>query len=229
MLEIKNLSKSINQVNILNKISFVANEGEVTAIIGGNGAGKSTLFNLISGVLGNEMGEVIFNGSNIEHLPPFKRANMGLSRTFQLNGLFSNLSVYENLLLAIDYNQPFWVAYFGIGKNAYPKDSEIRKVLELVNMTGHEKKLARNLSGGQQKLVELARSLIMPHKILLLDEPLAGVSPAMKVEILEVLKKLKEAGETILFIEHDIHFIKKIADKIITLELGEITNTQLIG
>jgi ABC-type branched-subunit amino acid transport system ATPase component len=222
MLTIKNLNKSFSGVKSLNNLNLEIQPNKITAIIGGNGAGKTTLFNVLSGLIKQDSGQILFENTDISKLDSYKRARLGITRTFQTNGTFPNLTVYENLLLAGDYNTSFISSILGFSKEGIPQEHQIIEVLNQVKLLNHKDKLAKNLSGGQQKLLELARSFLSPHKILLLDEPLAGVSPSMRQEILEMLKFFSQKKETVVFIEHDINFISSIADVIVTMEQGEV-------
>ncbi len=226
MLKNKNLKKYFGGVKAVNDCNFEVKEKTITALIGPNGAGKSTVFNLVSGILKVDSGKIIFDEKNITNLQPDKISNLGISRLFQQSRLFDNLIVKENLLLALDNEDTkFWKNLFGLNKITKEKKEKIKKMLKLVDMEKFENILARELSYGQKRLIELARTILNPHKFLMLDEPITGVSPVLRREIARILLKLKNQGETILLIEHDMNFTLKIADVVIVMEKGKVIAT----
>lgn len=223
MLKIKNLKKYFGGVKAVDDCNFEVKERTITALIGPNGAGKSTVFNLISGILKAETGEINFDGGNITNSQPEKISNFGISRLFQQSSLFNNLKVKENLLLAFDNEDTkFWKNLLGLNKITKDKEEKIKEMLKLVNLDKFEDKLAKDLSYGQKRLVELLRTILNPHKFLMLDEPVAGVNPKLREEISEILLDLKKKGETVLLIEHDMNFTLGIADEVIVMEKGKV-------
>ena len=223
MLRVENLKKYFGGVKAVDECSFEIQPETITALIGPNGAGKSTVFNLISGILKADSGEIIFDNKNITTLSPEAISNLGISRLFQQTRLFNNLTVKENLLLALDNEDTkFWKNLFGLNKITEEKEEKIREMLKLIDMENFENTLAKDLSYGQKRLVELSRAILNPHKLLILDEPVAGVNPRLRKKITEILLELKEKGDTILLIEHDMNFTLKIADWIIVMEKGKV-------
>lgn len=223
MLEIKNLKKYFRGVKAVDNCSFEVKENTITALIGPNGSGKSTVFNLISGVLKEDSGKVIFNKTNITNFSPEAVSNVGISRLFQKSQLFNNLTVKENLLLALDNEDTkFWKNFTGKNKITKEKKEKIKEMLKLVEMEEFENKLGRELSYGQKRLVELARTILKPHSFLILDEPVAGIHPKLRNEISKVLQNLKRQGATILLIEHDMNFALKIVDNVIVMNNGKV-------
>ena len=223
MLKIQNLKKHFGGVKAVDGCDFAIKENLITALIGPNGAGKSTVFNLISGLLRADAGSIIFGNKNITNLSPEKISNLGISRLFQQSRLFNNLSVKDNLLLAIDNEDTkFWRSFFGSNKMSTSKENKVKKVLKLVGMEKTENHLARDLSYGQKRLVELARVVLNQHTFLMLDEPVAGVNLKLRQKISEILSALKKQGETILLIEHDMNFTFGLADWIIVMDEGRI-------
>ena len=201
MLKIQNLSKHFGGIKAVNNCSFEIKKGKITALIGPNGSGKSTIFNLISGVLKANSGKVLFDGKDITNMSVDKISNIGISRIFQKSRLFNNLTIKENLLLAFDNeDEKFWKSFFGLNNYTNEKGEKIKEMLKLVKMNEHEGNNARNLSFGQKRLVEIVRAIINPHKLLMLDEPVAGVTPLLRKELAQVLLKLKKQGETIFVI-----------------------------
>ncbi|MFQ6121171.1 MAG: ABC transporter ATP-binding protein, partial [Methanosarcinales archaeon] len=195
MLKIKNLKKYFGGVKAVDGCSFEVKEKTITALIGPNGAGKSTIFNLVSGIMKPDSGKVIFDNKDITGLRPVKISNLGISRLFQKTKLFNNLTVKENLLLALDNEDTkFWKNLFGLNKISRDKEEKIREMLKLIDMEKFENTLVRDLSYGQKRLIELIRTILNPHKFLMLDEPVAGVTPKLRGKIGEVLLKLKNQG-----------------------------------
>ncbi|MEM3126446.1 MAG: ABC transporter ATP-binding protein [Candidatus Woesearchaeota archaeon] len=224
ILTIQNVSKHFGGVKAVNKCSFKIKEGQITALIGPNGAGKTTLFDIISGFLQSDSGAIYCCGKNeITNLKPHQIANLGVGRTFQQTRLFNNLTIQENLLLAIDNeNTKFWKNLFLLNRVTKEKIKKVHETLKLVNLHEHTNKKCLNLSYGQQKLVEIARILIKSHKLILLDEPVAGVNPKIRQDIKYLLRELKKQNQTILLIEHDMNFVMDIADHIIVMDEGKV-------
>src|SRR3989338_6043171 len=224
MLSVNHLKKSFGGITAVKNCSFEVQGGSITALIGPNGAGKTTVFNIVTGFMLQDHGEIFFNNKNIDELPSHKRAALGIARTFQTIRLFPKMTVLENLLLAMPNTKEQW--YHAFQNSALKKiEEENKKValtwLSFVGLHAKIDEAAGNLSYGQQKLLEIARALCRSPKLLMLDEPAAGVNPAMLKKIGELLTKLKQQGMTILFIEHDMEFVMGIADKIIVLDYGE--------
>ncbi|MDO8625379.1 MAG: ABC transporter ATP-binding protein [Candidatus Diapherotrites archaeon] len=223
MFSVKNLSKRFGGVKAVDHCAFEVLPHMITALIGPNGAGKSTVFNIVSGVLAPDAGEVHFNGADITHKPAYRIARAGLSRMFQQSSLFSNLSVEENLLLALDDKEEKYWQNLVLGHSfSSEQKKQVREVLEMLSIAKKAQSQARDLSFGQKRLVELGRALVKPHAMLMLDEPVAGVTPAVRREIAAVLKKLKTEGETVLLIEHDMNFTLSIADHVIVMDEGRV-------
>lgn len=223
MLKIKNLSKHFGGVKAVNNCSFEIKENSITALIGPNGSGKSTVFNLISGIIKEDSGEIIYDKTDITHFPPEKVSNTGISRLFQKSQLFDNLTIKENLLLALDNEDTkFWKNIMGKNKIYKVKEKKVKEALKLVEMENFLNKLGRELSYGQKRLIEIVRTILNPHKLLILDEPIAGVNPKLRIKISEILLNLKKQGTTILLIEHDMNFALNLADKVIVLDEGKV-------
>ena len=247
------VKKHFGGVKAVDGCNFEIKENLITALIGPNGAGKSTVFNLISGLLKTDGGKILFkiqdtrynfqknsksqilnpktknlkNGYvDITNLSTEKISNLGISRSFQKSRLFNNLSVKDNLLLAIDNNDTkFWRSFFQPvpSKARDPvAHGKVDNILELTNLTKFKNTLARDLSYGQKRLVELGRTILNPHTFLILDEPVAGVNPKLRQKISEILQSLKARGETILLIEHDMNFTFGLADRVIVMDEGKV-------
>lgn len=223
MLKVINLNKYFGGVKAVDNCSFEVKTNTITALIGPNGSGKTTIFNIISRVINENSGEIFFDDKNITNFNPEQVSNAGISRIFQQSRLFNNLTVRENLLLAFDNEDTkFWENLLGLNKITREKEEKIKEMLKLVDMERFENKLARGLSYGQKRLIELVRSIINPHKLLMLDEPVAGITPQLREKIKEVLLNLKEKGDTILLIEHDMNFTLSVSDWVIVLERGKV-------
>jgi len=231
ILQIDDISKEYDGLVAVDNLNFSVKCNTITALVGPNGAGKSTMFNLIGGFLKPTKGEIFFQSSSVSvseltKLPPYKISRMGISRTFQNIRLFPQITVMENMLLATKYNKGESLLS-ALLQSKTMKDEENKnrekaiEFLEIVGLTGKKDELAENLSYGQRKLVELARAMATEAELFLLDEPIAGVFPETRLHILNVLKKLKDRGKTILFIEHDIRVITEISDEIIVLNYGK--------
>jgi len=223
MLTCLQLKKYFGGVKAVDNCSFEVKENTITALIGPNGSGKTTIFNLISGILKADSGKIIFNGIDITNKPPDYISNLGISRLFQQSRLFENLTVAENLLIAFDNEDTkFWKNLLGLNKITEEKKNKIKETLEKFGLERFENKLARDLSYGQKRLVELARAILNPHKLLMLDEPVAGINPMLREKIAEILRDLKEKGETVLLIEHDMSFTLNISDWVIVMDNGKV-------
>jgi branched-chain amino acid transport system permease protein len=223
MLSVRNVSKYFGGVCAVDDCSFSIKEGKITALIGPNGSGKSTLFNLISGVFFQDSGQIFFDGIDLGKMSVDARANRGLSRMFQSSRVFRNLSVKDNLRLALfEKDVFFWTNFFGFKKLSGVDEDRIRDSLKFVGLEAKSDSLCSDLSFGQKRLVEISMCLLRPHKLLMLDEPVAGVTPLLRTKIANMLLGLKKQGETILLIEHDMNFTLGIADEVIVLDEGKV-------
>lgn len=223
MLKVKNLEKHFGGVKAVNNCSFEIKEGLITALIGPNGSGKTTIFNIISRVVEKDSGAVFFKDKDISKYSMEKISNLGISRMFQRSQLFDNLSIEDNLLLAIDKNDTKVLNnILGLNKDSDNKKKLVDEVLDLIELKRFRKKIGSELSYGQKRLVEIARTILNPHELLMLDEPVAGVNPKLRSRISKIFKKMKKDKKTILLIEHDMGFVFNLADKIIVLNEGSV-------
>lgn len=216
VLDIQGLSLSIQGQQILKKISCSVRQGEIVGLIGPNGSGKTTLFNVISGFLAPTEGTVHFHGSDITKVSPSRRAQIGIGRVFQNFGIFREMTLEENILVALE---------------ALPREERhkigslhevVSETLLKIGLLEKRKDKAANLSGGQMRLLEIARTFASGKELFLLDEPTAGVSPKMTGQVADVIRELKRNHRTVLIIEHDIPFIASLCDRVFVLDIGEI-------
>ena len=226
-LKVTNLKKSFGGLKAVDVQSLSLNTNELTSIIGPNGAGKTTFFDLISGFQDSDEGKVYLNEKNITRSQPYSIARLGMIRTFQLTKVFDRMTVLENMMFSASTvnNDSFIKSLIRlpsqktIEKNIKEKSFEIMKDLNIDHMANS---YARELSGGQKKLLELGRSIINDPDILLLDEPLAGVNPKLAEEILQIILNLSEKGISIIMVEHNIEAVMKISQRIIVLAEGMV-------
>jgi ABC-type branched-subunit amino acid transport system ATPase component len=224
VLEARRLEKSYGGVRALAGCSFAVRAHTVTALIGPNGAGKTTAFNCLSGLTVLDRGAVSFRGRDVTALPAWRRSRLGLSRTFQASRVFRNLSVRQNLTLAIRQDDDlFWrMLWRGRAVDVSALDAAMTSTLEFVGLRVPLDTPATSLSYGQQKLFDLARALLNPHSALLLDEPVAGVNPVLRDRLKEIVVALKRRAETVLLIEHDMDFVRAVADHVIVMDQGAV-------
>lgn len=227
MLEVKNLYKSFDGVQAVQDFSLRLRQGRITSLIGPNGAGKTTVFNIVTGFLLPSRGEVTFKNKPLTNLSPWKITRLGISRTFQNLRLFKKLTVLENILLGRQNQngENFLNALLSFSATSPDHKSHLEKahsLLEFVGLTEMKDSIAENLSYGQQKLLSIACTLATEPQVLLLDEPVSGVQPAMIEKIFSILKELVEKqGKTIFLIEHDIDFVLKISDTVVVMDDGK--------
>lgn len=220
ILEITDVHLSIGDTSILNGVTFAVERGERVGIIGPNGSGKTTLFNCLSGFHLPQSGTIHLNNQLITKAPAYRRAQMGLGRVFQNFGIFREMTVRENIITALESRQRGLTLPWS--STARRQLQESMTYLESVGLADRAMDKAASLSGGQMRLLEIARTLAFGADIFLLDEPTAGVAPKMKKEVERSLKRLQELKKTILIIEHDISFIEKLCERIIVLDVGHV-------
>ena len=225
MLSAHNVSKSFGGFQALNGCSIDIGAQSITGIIGPNGAGKSTLFNILGGLFPPDAGELKFDGHDIDGRRPDELARLGLVRTFQISRELGELTVLENMLLAspAQSGETVWRNFLAREQVRAEQDAGIaraRALLEQVSLWPLANEPAKNLSGGQKKLLEISRALMLDPKVIMLDEPTAGVSPLMSKSLGEVISKLRAGGLTLVIIEHDMDVIAELCSPIYVLAEG---------
>lgn len=219
-LTVTNLNKAFGGLVVANNINFTVNENEVRCIIGPNGAGKTTFFNLLTGLITPDSGSIKIDSTEITSLPTFKRQKLGLARTFQTPRIFPELTVLENVALAVNSDENI----FSLITNLQTKKElidEIDHALEKVNLINEKNKEAGALSHGEKKRVEMAMSIIQKPKVIFMDEPTAGMTIRETKEIAEFVQSIKDEMSVVV-VEHDMEFVKEIADQVTVLYRGEL-------
>ena len=228
ILHVENVSKYFGGLAAVNNCSLKIKKGSITGIIGPNGSGKTTLFNLIAGNLKSSKGSVIFNNENITNMPSYQLFSKGLLRTFQIAHEFSNLTVLENLMMVPSNQSGENLITALINPKLVEREEEQLKkkaleVIEFLNLKHLSNELAGNLSGGQKKLLELGRTMMVDAKLVLLDEVGAGVNRSLLKDLgTAILRLNKEKGYTFCMIEHDIEFISRMCDPVIVMSEGSV-------
>ncbi|WP_226481911.1 ABC transporter ATP-binding protein [Natrinema amylolyticum] len=229
ILELRDLEKHFGGITAVDGASFHVDRGTITGLIGPNGAGKSTTFNCITGVHAPDAGAVIFDGEEITGQEPHQIANRGLVRTFQIAREFPEMTVLENMMLAPkgQLGESLWRSVMPIARReVVEQEGEMREraweMLEFFEIDHLAHDYAGNLSGGQRKLLELARALLTEPEMLLLDEPMAGVNPSLEKKLLEHIHELQEQGYTFLLVEHDMDVIMNHCEHVIVMHQGSV-------
>ncbi len=226
LLSLQGVSKRFGGLQAVNDVSFSVDAGSIKALIGPNGAGKTTLFNLISGVMQPDSGTIVFNGAAVQGLMPHQVASKGMARTFQHIRLFPKMTVLENIMIGRHVHSK---AGFVAGMLSLPytwnEEKHIREksigVLDFLGIADHSSTQATSLAYGQQRVVELGRALACEPKLLLLDEPAAGLNMRETAEMGRLITRIRDTGITVLIVEHDMSLVMNISDGIIVLSYGE--------
>ncbi|WP_313345735.1 ABC transporter ATP-binding protein [Sedimentibacter sp.] len=226
VLSLNNVTKKFGGLTAVDNVSFHVEQGEIFGLIGPNGAGKTTIFNLITAIYTKTQGEIYFYGKRLYKIKPFEVANMGITRTFQNIRLFKKLTAYENVLTAChksaDYN--LFSSIIRIGKFKYQEKDLKQKTDELLKLMGlwdYRDIVASNLPYGLQRKLEIARALALNPKLLLLDEPAAGMNPEETIQLMESIKEIRDKFNlTVLIIEHHMDLIMGVCDRIFVLNFG---------
>ncbi len=227
LLEVAGVSKRFGGVRAVDDLSFAVAPGEMVGLIGPNGAGKTTMFDLLAGSLRPTSGAIRFDGIAIEALPPHRRMALGLGRTFQIPKPFPAMSVLENVMVGAPNQQgermlPNWLTPGRVAREERETRRKAMDLLDFVTLAPLAIQPARVLSGGQRKLLELARALMANPKLLLLDEPAAGVNPSLLDIIVERIEAINARGVTVLLIEHNIEMVARLCSKVFVMSQGRL-------
>jgi ABC-type branched-subunit amino acid transport system ATPase component len=227
ILAVKDISRDFGGLRAVDGATFSALRGRITGLIGPNGAGKSTLLGVIAGAIKPDGGTVTFDGENVTGWPAHRIARRGIIRTFQLSAEFTRLTVLENLLVAApaQKGESLWGAEMGRlywGRSESALADSARDVLERFAMSSKENELAGNLSGGQKRLLEIMRGLMAQPKMLLLDEPFAGVNPTLAREIEQYLLDLRDEGLPMIMVEHELSIVERLCDPVVVMAQGKV-------
>ncbi len=227
LLEINGLEKRFGGLLAVSDVSFSVNKGAIKAVIGPNGAGKTTMFNLIAGSLPATAGSARFNGHELIGKKPFQVADLGVARTYQNIKMFSGMTALENVMVGrhIQSRAGFLASMFKLGWTG-KEEKQIREksmeLLDLLDISEFADVEASSLAFGQQRAVELARALAMEPKLLLLDEPAAGLNIYETAEVGRLITKIRDLGITVLLVEHDMSLVMDISDEIVVLSFGQM-------
>jgi len=226
ILELKNLTMQFGGVVALNEVNIKVMPQEILALIGPNGAGKTTVFNVITGVYQATSGDVLFEGGSVAGKSRHEITKGGIARTFQNIRLWGDMTALENVITATDVHKKSGVigALFGLPRARREEKANRAKaheILEFIGIDEYSDRLAKNLPYGVQRRLEIARAMGTSPRLILLDEPAAGFNPAEKVELANTIKKIRDAGYTVLLIEHDMSLIMGISDRVVVLDFGQ--------
>jgi branched-chain amino acid transport system ATP-binding protein len=226
LLEVDNVTIRFGGLTALEGINFDIKEGEILGLIGPNGAGKTTCFNVMTGVYQATSGQVRFDGVPLTNLKRHTITKLGIARTFQNIRLFKSMTVLENVMVGADAHSKvgFFDALFRTPRHRHTESASLERARELLHIVGiraREDELASNLSYGDQRRLEIARAMATGPKLLCLDEPAAGFNPAEKARLMELIRKVRDQGFTVLLIEHDMRVVMGVTDRIVVLEFGK--------
>jgi branched-chain amino acid transport system ATP-binding protein len=225
-MSLKNVTIQFGGVKALNDVSFDINKQEILGLIGPNGAGKTTVFNVVTGVYQISSGIIDFQGKSLAGVKRYRITRGGIARTFQNIRLWGDMTSLENVVTATDTHKKSGLlsGLFGMPISRREEKRDTTRAQELLDFIGigeYSDRLAKNLPYGVQRRLEIARALGTNPKLLLLDEPAAGFNPAEKVELANTIRKIRDAGYTVLLIEHDMSLVMQVSDRIVVLDFGE--------
>lgn len=225
-LEAKNITKRFGGIVAVDHVSFEVEKGEIVSIIGPNGAGKTTIFNMLTGVYTIDEGEIVFEGVSLHNQKPQRIVEAGISRTFQNIRLFADLRVVENVLVGthIKTRYNFMDSVFRTRRFRREEDEKVYEAIRILKSIGLDNRrddYAQNLPYGDQRKLEIARAIATGAKVLLLDEPAAGMNPQESAELLSFIRSLKQKGYTVIMIEHDMSVVMNISDRIYVIDHGK--------
>ncbi len=226
VISLKNVTMKFGGVTALNDVTFDVKPGEILGLIGPNGAGKTTVFNVITGVYQITSGDIVFDGKSLTGTKRYKITKRGIARTFQNIRLWGDMTALENVVTATDTHKKSGLlsGLFGmpISRKEEKRDkARAQELLDFIGIGEYADRLARNLPYGVQRRLEIARALGTNPKLILLDEPAAGFNPSEKVELAATIRKIRDAGYTVLLIEHDMSLVMKVSDRVVVLDFGQ--------
>jgi len=225
LLEVKNLTKQFGGLTALDNVGFDVDEGQIQGLIGPNGAGKSTMFKIVAGFYAPTEGAIVYQGRNIEGLKPHTIAEMGIVRTFQETTLFQELTVFENALVGahIKARTNLFSAILGLDKAKQAAAREkVEEVLEFMGLTERRDQLASELPLGSQRALALAIALVSEPKLMLMDEPFAGMNPEETNHMMSLTRKVRDRGVTIVLVEHDMKAVMGLCSFLTVLNFGQV-------
>jgi ABC-type branched-subunit amino acid transport system ATPase component len=227
MMMVRDVHRHFEGMHAVDGVSIDVLPGHITGLIGPNGAGKSTLLAVLAGTLPVTDGTIVFDGADITRWPAYRRARHGMVRTFQLPSEFGQLTVLENLLVAAQHNRGESLRGALLGKRYWIADERrvierARELLARFSMSAKESDYAASLSGGQKRLIEIMRALMLRPRLLLLDEPMSGVHPSIIDEIASYLEALRDEGLTILIVEHELHMVERLCNPVVVMAQGRV-------
>lgn len=225
LLETKGLTKRFGGLTVMNNLDFSIKKGEIKGLLGPNGAGKSTFFNLITGVYAPTAGTITYDGKNITRSKPHQVAKLGIGRTFQLNPLFGEFTVFENVTAAFHMHPHSTVPQVFFNTGTYRKNEqyiagEADSILEFLGLSHVRNELAKNLPHGYQKILGVARALATQPQLIMLDEPLGGMNPEEIAFSIDAISKMRDRGITVLVVEHNMQILD-ILDSVTVISFGE--------
>ncbi|HEY2880296.1 ABC transporter ATP-binding protein [Nocardioides sp.] len=225
LLEVDDVTIRFGGVSALESVSFDIKEGEILGLIGPNGAGKTTCFNVMTGVYQATSGQIRFDGRPLAKMKRFQITKLGIARTFQNIRLFKSMTALENVLVGVDANSKVGL-FNALLRTPLHRRTEAESIeaayalLDFVGVGGRANELAENLSYGDQRRLEIARAMGTRPKLLCLDEPAAGFNPAEKQRLMDLIRKVRDDGYTVLLIEHDMRLVMGVTDRVVVLEFG---------
>ncbi len=234
LLTVRDARRAFGGVRAVESVSFEVRSGTITGLIGPNGAGKSTMLGIVAGAIRPTAGAITFDGRDVTGLPTYRLARRGLVRTFQLSSEFARLTVLENLLVAApgQRGESLWGALRGRRywrRQEAESVEQARALLDRFALSDKEDEYAGNLSGGQKRLVELMRGLMGRPRLLLLDEPMAGVNPTLARRIAGYLEELRDSGLTMLMVEHELALVERLCDPVVVMAQGRVLSQGTMG
>lgn len=226
MLKLENLTIRFGGLTAVNDVTLHIEPGQIFGLVGPNGAGKTTTFNMISGYYAPTSGKVIFDGKEIQGRPQYEINRAGIARTYQNINLFNKMTVLENCMIGCHPRMKAGLASAIFNTREKRREEaaareKCSEILKFMDLSHRETQLAKNLSYGEQRRLEIARALVSDPKLLLLDEPAAGMNSSEKVELAEMIRKIREMGITILLVEHNMKLVMGVCDRICVLNFGE--------